>query len=656
MSNKYSAKGPNQPYFHGFSAQQLLNWSPETDKTAKYFRSETPLAARNKTYRETQAQPAIAHQAEVITLSGDYGDPGADLLKGIPDVTRTVDAFARHNFQFWQYVDYYGAWNGMAIDGMTYDDIKEAKDTVYGVLNYPNPAYTDAAHRNGVKSLGGWFWPREDDFSEWVASENGKFPIADKMIELARYMNFDGYFINQEATVSEEHAVKLQEMLIYFKEQAPDLYIQFYDCIKPDGELYYVNGFTDVNSYWVEAENGCASDSMFMNYAWHTERLKEANRHAKEMGRDPLEIIFAGTEHQKYGFNPPYDIRQVFNTEETPLASWGLFCTDFTFSRYPGDNLDNANQHDISERDRQFWSGPKSNPTDTGRLTEENSAPYSDKMVPNDRDNPDHWDGVAHFIAEKTVINTAPFVTHFNTGHGLAFFTEGEKQATREWSNMSSQDILPSWQWWQTGEALIDFDYNTAWNGGSSLKVSQLSKDTLVNLFKMDVMLTGVEQLSVITKAKGNVKGSLVLYFKDDLENPVSLPFGVRETWETSCFELSFYEGREIGKLALNVIGESDSEIYVGELSLKNNIIELTGKPSFSVEQYLEESGEAFVTATLDEEIMYYDIWDNTNNFIDRVHASDSYLNHISKDATQLIVKPVSHSRASYDEIVVELV
>lgn len=144
----------------------------------------------------------------------------------MPDFTRTVDAYSRNVFQFWQYVDYYASWNGVPIEGTSYSDIKENQNLTYGVVNYPNPAYTDAAHRNGVKSLGAWFWPRKENFSKWVVQKEDKsFPVADKMIALARYMNFDGYFINQEATISKKDAQQLQAMLVYFKKKAPDLYI-----------------------------------------------------------------------------------------------------------------------------------------------------------------------------------------------------------------------------------------------------------------------------------------------------------------------------------------------------------------------------------------------------------------------------------------------
>lgn len=31
-----------------------------------------------------------------------------------------------------------------------------------------------------------------------VKDENGNFPVADKLIEMAGYFGFDGYFVNQE--------------------------------------------------------------------------------------------------------------------------------------------------------------------------------------------------------------------------------------------------------------------------------------------------------------------------------------------------------------------------------------------------------------------------------------------------------------------------
>lgn len=88
---------------------------------------------------------------------------------------RYNDSFSRNVLKFWQYQDIYAAWHGLPVYG------SPEEERQYGVVNLPNPAYTDAAHRNGVISLGGWFWPRDTDFGELVEeTEDGRFPSPTK--------------------------------------------------------------------------------------------------------------------------------------------------------------------------------------------------------------------------------------------------------------------------------------------------------------------------------------------------------------------------------------------------------------------------------------------------------------------------------------------
>ena len=47
----------------------------------------------------------------------------------------------------------------------------------FGILNIPNPAYTNAAHKNGVQSLGCIFFPRQEHTDDLIfRDETGRFP------------------------------------------------------------------------------------------------------------------------------------------------------------------------------------------------------------------------------------------------------------------------------------------------------------------------------------------------------------------------------------------------------------------------------------------------------------------------------------------------
>jgi endo-beta-N-acetylglucosaminidase D len=138
------------------------------------------------------------------------------------------------------------------------------------VINLPNPAWTDAAHRNGVKSLGCWFWPRTDDFEQLVTqAADGSFPVGDKLIEMADYFGFDGYFINQEGNITADQAARLHEMWRYMRQAAPaGFHLQWYDSLTTAGKVSYQNEFDAVNAPWIIQDGERYCSSTFLNYWW----------------------------------------------------------------------------------------------------------------------------------------------------------------------------------------------------------------------------------------------------------------------------------------------------------------------------------------------------------------------------------------------------
>ena len=123
-----------------------------------------------------------------------------------------TNEFSQYLFNFWQYTDYYGSWHGMPTEEVPeemYKDERGVNDAwqyrkfEFGLINMPNPGYTNAAHKNGVLSIGCIFLPRTGLKHTVLLTqdEDGSFPYADKLIEMCEYYGFDGYFINQEETI-----------------------------------------------------------------------------------------------------------------------------------------------------------------------------------------------------------------------------------------------------------------------------------------------------------------------------------------------------------------------------------------------------------------------------------------------------------------------
>ena len=208
-------KGENQPSMHGYRAQDILDWTPETDQYAEFMRAQVPQQDRIDPFAATQANPLLMEDVQSLQLTSDYGN-------GFFDAYQYNDQFSDYCFNFWQYVDYTASWHGMVTEtapNSLFDPEAgwRSRHYEFGTLNLPNPAYTNAAHKNGSQSLGCIFFPRGGQHTQLFVykDENGKFPVADKLIEIADYYGFDGYFINAEEEIPKELIPLYDEFVTY---------------------------------------------------------------------------------------------------------------------------------------------------------------------------------------------------------------------------------------------------------------------------------------------------------------------------------------------------------------------------------------------------------------------------------------------------------
>ena len=87
-------------------------------------------------------------------------------------------------------------------------------------------------------------------------------PVADKLIQVAETYGFDGWFINQETegaeerTLTRDDAVKMQEFIKYFKKQAHEMRLVYYDSMTSEGKMDWQNALTDKNTMFMTDEEG----------------------------------------------------------------------------------------------------------------------------------------------------------------------------------------------------------------------------------------------------------------------------------------------------------------------------------------------------------------------------------------------------------------
>ncbi len=586
-----------EPTFAGYRVKDIENWSPETDPYAEFLVADVPLIQRNEPFKATQAKPYLNSDAQVMNMTGDYGN-------SFFGSTMYTNEFSEDVMTFWQYTDYFSPWHGAATaytPQALYDPVTSdwrARGFEFGIVNIPNPAYTNAAHKNGVMSIACIYFdpafrPGQTCADMLTNKEGDVYVVAKKLVEMAEYYGFDGYFLNQEEGFYQE----FKPFMAWLTAQG--LYTQWYDTN---------SSFNSSKAAWLkDSTYGQIHNSVFVNYSGFS-GLDSQLSYAESIGVDPHAEVFYGVECNQAGFGGGHysatSLTNLYDETGNPRASYALFCGSDRYHRGleslntsgDGESVPTAQKDAYQwmgeERERMFWSGVKEDPTNTGYMTG-----YSRPDV--DVDDASRWVGVADFIAERSVISGTSFYTNFNTGHGMQYFVNGAVSKDEEWTNINIQELMPTWQWWfdSTDNVKLhaDFDYGDAlvnktvtgaikempytevgaWNGGSSLAVyGALSGTDTMHLYKTDLSVTesSVASLTFKKVSTDDAVMKLGLIFADDAEQVVALPIentAAAGEWTTATVDLSAYAGRSVAAICLVFEGEAENyQINVGNITV----------------------------------------------------------------------------------------
>ena len=661
-------KASAEPSFAGYRVKDIENWSPETDPYAEFMRAEVPLQTRIDPFQQTQAKPYLESEAQVMLMQGDYGN-------SFFNSTMYTDKFGEHVLNFWQYADYFSPWHGAATaytPQALYDPITsdwQARGFEFGIVNIPSSAYTNAAHKNGVMSIAciyfdPLFRPGQTCADLIAKDENGNFPLIDKLVEIAEYMGFDGYFLNQEEGNMEDFKPFMAELT------KRGMYTQWYDTN---------SNFNASKAAWLkDDEHGQINNSVFVNYDWKY-GIENSLTYASQIGVNPFESIFIGLECNQNKFSGGHssarDIRALYDSDGNPRASVALFTPSDWYQRGLDDSIKVENeipnmQRDeyqwmVAERERMFFSGVKEDPTDTGL---QSGYKREDVGV----DDASGWVGVADFIAERSVISGTQFYTNFNTGHGMQYFVDGDVSADKAWTNINIQDILPTWQWWIESEGQkkleADFDYGDAltnydkdkqpmtmpytqvgaYEGGSSLVVyGSIDKANSLHLYKTDLDVNGNSKASVTFQKTSNdaVTMKLGLIFKDAPETTEKVEISGSETagdWQTVELDLSSYAGRSIAAITLEFEGTADNyQMNVGGLKISDSTDKPATPTGFKID-YAYSSGEMILKWDLADyaEVKQYNVYgtlsDGKRVYLGGIYDNILYVKSVFDEKTDI--------------------
>ncbi|MGA9657671.1 MAG: hypothetical protein WBQ60_01020 [Asticcacaulis sp.] len=438
----------------------------------------------------------------------------------------------------------------------------------------PNAALIDAAHRNGARCLGTIFQPdkRMFDGTDWSRED-----VAKRLVHLAQYFGFDGYFVNFES-YSEDDARGMQDVIEAMQEEArtqnfSDFHIQYY------------NGHTDVRAVWPGPPHADGSprpaealraNSMMVDQGWSNYGLTRGccsgiplktlpNPLETGGGYDPMDIYYGLQLYPGPGYlglmapvvitpngGPASGSLQIYSAEDglrkMRRARHDWLKASTSLSPQERQELTDFANPEIQRKmwyklHGQFWSGKTGNPARNNTPTQAESDIYGRPDIrkiytdyeapgkPTDQLRLPITYGVANFITERSVIGRLPFVTHFNTGEGDRFFRDGLSVAETPWFNLGIQDILPTWAWWNkpldrpldpdrgaVGLLEVDYDFRDAYDGGTSLCVSGRLSDqtaTELKLFKTQIPVTKDSTLGLVCKGGDNGVMTVGLVFED---------------------------------------------------------------------------------------------------------------------------------------------
>lgn len=492
-----------QPYGGCWFPDEVINWSASTDADAKFNRSRIPLQTRidNNAGRGQVETATITNK--MCSMTPSQGD----------------NNFLAYQPTYWQYMEKFINWGGAGNEG---------------IFVLPPAGTIDAAHLNGVKILGSlFFMPRtiggRDGWIEAMLTkdENGKYPYAVKMYEIARYFGFDGWFINKEL----DNGKRVNEWSDFIKcfsetaDAAGDTYmeIQWYDA----------SGDPTINIL-----KSHRNTSQFLEY----NSTGDKSSYASQLGctaEDIYHRLYAGIECSQaglYGFSVPSAGSIALFTPEQhtyKVLTDGLWSDPTNIVGQKAYDI----QAEVFEREYNTWAGGSS------------------------------FSGISSKVSAMSTISSMPFTSSFSVGLGKHRFVKGEKMNTQDWNATSVQSILPHWRSNVDGMTFA-YDYDDAYNHGNCVKLTgTLSAGNHTwRLFKSKIAVSNGGVIRLVYKTNGvapsvKVSDTTLSGAKTSTNNG----------WTVAEYDLASLNGQTISEIDLLINATADNsnyELKLGELSV----------------------------------------------------------------------------------------
>lgn len=547
-----------------------------------FFISRVPMKSRF-TNTATQANPDLVPGAEAVNEKKlCWFSPIGEMSKQWSGMSRY--AFESDNFGMWQYLD-------------VHSNVSSQLFRSPGVFN-------DVAHKNGVVTGAYYFIDWASAVSPTSAAgkplaalcaKNGStFKYAKKLAQLMKYYGINGLAFNPEGTWSGGLQNDFPAFLaqLHKEGEAIDwpIHVAWYAFVTNTGGLSDDGCALTTNSQnWFHNTSIGApvTDVYFLNYNWTASDLSTSVATAKGLGRNPFDV-YAGFDQQgrgygQYGAAGNNGGWNALASNPVSIVVWGAHDRSQLYANSSArGTAEKTIQETYQDFQEMLFTGGTKNVLSAKNL------PLKDycTVTASDEDLAD-WHGYSRFINAKSTLQELPFVTRFNLGNGLSFKKEGKVTFDQKWYNLGMQDYLPTWRWWiDLGNRTVpsdpiqcDFDFDEAWYGGSSLKLSGKTAKSEVNLFKTKFRIESTsDKFSLTYKVKNatapNLKFKVSLEGSESTYKYYTIPTTgfTTDSWTTVEFTAANLGLKANDVIAtMGVVVENTSEnyaLYLGEMSL----------------------------------------------------------------------------------------
>lgn len=549
---------PADPPF-ALTLQQLADWT-ELGVTANAAnRSLVPLARRLSAPLDGLAvqdrQAKVLYAPDGMNNFGNYLTPQPQ--------------FNLYNFSHWSQIDILNWFAG----------------TADHTVQIPARPWVDTAHKNGVKVLGSVFlgiaqWGGNPDTVEKLLTQDaqGRFVLADQLIRIAQYYGFDGWLVNQETDLTAvkdatnqlvkgeknpkrgaELAGRLLAFMQYLTARAPQgMEIHWYDSMLQSGVVRWQNQLNEKNQLYLQGAVR-SSDAIFLNYWWDQAMIRQSADRAVALGRSPYEVYTGAdlwpSRTAQRAFSQTRWLDDLF-VDGKALTSIALFAPNVNF------NFD-------GEADTPAFSQFQHKPDEVQSFYQTEQRLFAGDDLNQASTDATGWKGLGAYLAAKTAVLSLPFQTRFNTGHGKKYWQDGQPQGTG-WSDISQQDLLPTWQFAVQGDTgmKLFYDFDRAWSGGSSLAIQSGARRGTSHspLYRTSLAVSGKTQLKL--RVWGQAEG-VSLYLQTADGKRLTLPLQNSSDWQQLSASWPELQDQQIVQIGLLLsAGQTPLNARIGELEL----------------------------------------------------------------------------------------